>query len=209
MLRCNANFMLDVNLGHRGGDGRPRVADERMEEMRQMFAADPRLSILRAFTALSMLPTTVHRILRKCLHLFLYKLKNLHLIQQSDREDRLRFAHYSQHHSDGYSEFLSRIVFTDECIFRLNGHVNTQNARIWGTERPTEGNQVPVNSTGIMFWCGISKDRIIGPFEIENGNVTGDTYRNLLIRKVCLTPSNTTLGFVFSKKVLHHTELLE
>ena len=77
--------------------------------------------------------------------------------------------------------------------------MNTQNARIWGTERPTEGNQVPVNSTGIMFWCGISKDRIIGPFEIESGNVTGDTYRNLLIRKVFPRLQTQRSDFVFQQ----------
>ena len=64
ILRCYANFMSDGNLGHRGSNGRPRLADERIEEVRQMFAADPHLIIRRTSTVLGMPPTTVHRILR-------------------------------------------------------------------------------------------------------------------------------------------------
>ena len=95
--------MSDGNLGHRGGNGRPRAADERIDEVRKKLAADLCLSIRRSSNPLGMLATTVHRILHKCLHLFPYKLQNLHLIQQSDRADRLIFAHYFQNHSDGYS----------------------------------------------------------------------------------------------------------
>ena len=43
-----------------------------------------------------------------------------------DRRNRLDFAYYFQNHADGYSNFLSKIVFTDECMFCLNGHVNLQ-----------------------------------------------------------------------------------
>ena len=78
-------------------------------------------------------------------------------MQQSDKQNQLKFGQYYQNHPDGYSEFLSRIVITDEIIFRLNGQVNTQNAMIWGTERSSEGNQVPMNSWGVMFWWSISK----------------------------------------------------
>ena len=199
ILRWQAAFQNRGNLGHRGGNGRPRISRERIEEVRLLFQNDPRLSIRRASTALRMPQTTVHRILRRCLHLYPYRLQNIHLMRQTDRESRLQFAEYCQNHRDGYSEFLSKIVFTDECIFRLNGHVNTQNARIWGTERPTEGNQVPVHSQSVMFWCGISKEKIIGPYEIESTTVTGESYRNLLIRKVF--PALTTLqnDFVFQQ----------
>ena len=56
-----------------------------------------------------------------------------------------------------------------------------------------------MNSTVIMLWCCISKDRIIRPFEIENGNVTGDTYRNMLIRKVLPRLQTQRLDFVFQQ----------
>ena len=159
----------------------------------------PVLSIRRASTVLQMPLTTVHRILRNCLRLFPSRMQNLHLIQQIYKKHRLNFAEYCQNHPNGYSEFLSRILFTDECIFRLNGHVNTQNVRIWGTNRPSEGNQVPVNSPGIIFWCGISKEKIIGPYEVEDGTVTGESYRQLLIRKVFPRLASLRSDFVFQQ----------
>lgn len=54
----------------------------------------------------------------------------------------------------------------------------------WETERTTDKNQVSVIILGTIFWCGIPKDRIMEPFEVDDGNVTGNTYRDLLIRKV-------------------------
>ena len=199
IIRWQRNFLETGSLGHRGDNGRPQITNERIEQVRLMFQDSPSQGIREASVALDMPPTTVHRILRKCLSLFPYKIQNLHLMHASDRQARLTFAHYCQTHSEGYSEFLSRIVFSDECIFRVNGHVNTQNARIWATERPTEGNQVPVRSPGIMFWCGVSKERIIGPYEIKDGNVTGESYRNLLIRKVFPRLASLRTDFVFQQ----------
>ena len=42
---------------------------------------------------------------------------------------------------------------------------------------------------------GISKQKITGPFEIEDATVTGDTYRNLLIRKVFPRLKSSRLDF--------------
>ena len=36
----------------------------------------------------------------------------------------------TQSHFDSHSDFLSNILFTNEYIFRLNGHVNSRNVRI-------------------------------------------------------------------------------
>ena len=48
----------------------------------------------------------------------------------SERQSRLGFAHNCQNHPNGYSNFLSKIVFTDEWMFRLHGHLSTRNVRI-------------------------------------------------------------------------------
>ena len=51
------------------------------------------------------------------------------------------WAWHCQNQPEGMSEYLSKIVFSDECMFYLNGSVNTQNVRIWATERPIQGRQ--------------------------------------------------------------------
>ena len=118
-------------------------------------------------------------------------------MQQIEVQHRLQLAENCENHPIGYSKFLYRIVFTDECRLRLNGHVGTQNARIWETKRPGEGNQVPLNSPGTMTWRFISKEKIIGPYEVEDGTVTGESYRQLLIRKVFARIASLRSDFVF------------
>ena len=79
------------------------------------------------------------------------------------------------------SGYLSKVVFSDECIFRLNGSVSTQNVRIWGTERPVEGRQTFLHSPTIMVWCEISKEKFIGPYFFQDQNVAGENYRNMSV----------------------------
>ena len=110
---------------------------KRIEKVREIFSDDLRLSIDWDFTAINFPVTTLHRIMHKYLCIFPYKLNNLHLIRQYDRKDRLRFSHYCQQHSESYIELLSRILLTDECMFRLNDHVTTQNTKIRRPKSPT------------------------------------------------------------------------
>ena len=51
----------------------------------------------------------------------------------------------------------------NEAHFHLNGHVNKQNGRIWGTQNPrTIVEQMhPLRCT---VWRGITSEKIIGPF---------------------------------------------
>ena len=56
-----------------------------------------------------------------------------------------------------------------------------QNVRIWGTERPNEGNQSFIHSPSVMVCCAIGKEKVLGPYFFENENVNGENYRNMLI----------------------------
>ena len=79
------------------------------------------------------------------------------------------------------SEYLSTIIFSDECIFRLSGSVNTQNIRILGTERPAEGRQAFSHSPSIMVWCGISREKSAALCFFEDENLNSGNYQNMLI----------------------------
>ena len=60
---------------------RPRVSDERVEEVRDAFVRSPSKSIRVASRQLNMPISTVHKVLHKRLHLYAYKLQLLHHIQ--------------------------------------------------------------------------------------------------------------------------------
>ena len=208
ILRWHTRFLQDGNMAHQGGNGRPRVSDQNVEDVRLLFENNPRLSIRQAEALLNISRSTIQRILRNCLQLYPYKMQNLHGITNSDKMRRISWARHCQNQPEGMSEYLSKIVFSDECIFRLNGSVNTQNVRIWGTERPIQGRQAFDHSPSIMVWCAISKDKVVGPFYFEDGNVNGENYRNMLIHYAFPRFASLRDDYILHRTVLQHIILI-
>ncbi|GBN32900.1 hypothetical protein AVEN_231834-1 [Araneus ventricosus] len=56
------------------------------------------------------------------------------------------------------------IWFSDEAYFNLDGFVNKQNWRIWGTENLHVAVPSSLYSPKVMIWASISSKGIIGPF---------------------------------------------
>ena len=142
--------------------------------MRQIFQKNRRLSIQRASATLSICCPTVNRILRRFLQLQAYWVQNLHLLSAKDQENKLKFAYYCWNHLGGYSNVLSKTLFTDECMARLNGSVNTQKVRIWWTVRPSERKKASVHCPG---YCMV---RHIALYWAESEKVSADSYECIL-----------------------------
>ena len=199
ILRWDQSFLERGSLAHRGGNGRPRTSQETVDKIQELFRKNPKLSLRAASASLNVPTTTLHRILHESLFLFPYKLQNLQHLHESDKTKRLEFVQHCQRRPEGYSEYLSKIVFSDECLFRISGSVNKQNVRIWGTERPTENNPVIMHSPSLMVWCAMSKERIIGPYFFENENVSGESYRNMLIHYAFPRLNNLRDDYIFQQ----------
>ena len=80
---------------------------------------------------------------------------------------------------------------SDEAHFTLNGFVNKQNFRFWGTENPKQSHQRRLHPQKCTVWCGVTADRILGPYFFENEEgqserINGILYRNML--ENCLRP---------------------
>ena len=58
----------------------------------------------------------------------------------------------------------------DEARFHLNGYVNKQNTRFWGTENPRQVHASPMHPVKVTVWCGVNSERVIGPFFFEDAN---------------------------------------
>ncbi len=76
--------------------------------------------------------------------------------------------------------YLSRIVFSEECLFQTNGVVNKHNARIWGTSNPQMVQEVPLRSEKVMAWCAMHKTKIIGPYFFRQPTVDTQAYKSML-----------------------------
>ena len=76
---------------------------------------------------------------------------------------------------------LKKMWFSDEAHFHLNGYVNKQNWRHWGTENPHLAVARPAYPRRVTVWCAMSSELIIGPIFID-GSVTSEKYLELLER---------------------------
>lgn len=90
------------------------------------------------------------------------------------------------------NDFLNSLIISDEAHFHLNGFVNKQNCRFWGTENPRVIHERVLHPIKYTVWYGVTSQGSIGPFffEDEDGNsytVTGERYRDML--QNCVWPA--------------------
>lgn len=97
-----------------------------------------------------------------------------------DNERRFDWCNWALINVEGNSDFLSNIVWSDEALFQRTGLLNRHNAHYWAMENPSWGlstrHQV---RWSINVWCGIWKDRLLGPVFYE-GTLNGQRYLQLL-----------------------------
>ncbi|KAJ4428941.1 hypothetical protein ANN_25937 [Periplaneta americana] len=67
-----------------------------------------------------------------------------------------------------------------EATFHVSGKVNRHNCRIWGSENPSVVIEHQRDSPKWNVWCGIMRDRIIGPYFFAEKTVTANTYLDML-----------------------------
>ena len=79
----------------------------------------------------------MHRILTKDLHLHAYKMQLTQKLKPADHGKRRQFVQCVMEQSEVNENFSKKkVFFYDEAHFHLNGFVNAQNCRIWGSENP-------------------------------------------------------------------------
>jgi len=111
-----------------------------------------------------------------------YRPRLIHGLLEVDPFLRIQFCENIINMVQNDDSFLDRIIWSDEAMFKLNGHVNRHNSVYWNSENPHIIIQKEVNLPGVMVWAGIWAEGIIGPFFFE-GNVDGKSYHDMLKNK--------------------------
>ncbi|GFV42900.1 putative DD41D transposase [Trichonephila clavipes] len=106
-------------------------------------------------------------------------------IHQNDHQARRRFVEWAQNEIVVVPDFHTRILFSDEAHFWLNGYVNKQNCRIWSEANPQVYVETPLHPEKLTVWCALWAGGIIGPYffkndEGHNVTVNGDRYRSMI-----------------------------
>ena len=83
-----------------------------------------------------------------------------------DKWKRVDFCTWALKQIQGNILFATKIIFTDESVFYLNGTVNRQTTRFWAQKNPQLiANFKLVKDKKIMVWLGVWNQNIIGKFD--------------------------------------------
>ena len=130
------NFNSDGNVQNTTKRGRPPVTEQTIKYVRIYFRCHPRRSQRKAESDLSIPYSTMHKILKRLIHMFLYKIAKVQHLTEDEKIKRVEFPQWCKDKVSMNTSFLCRIVFCDDGVFHVSGIANTQNTRIWGSEKP-------------------------------------------------------------------------
>ena len=117
ILRRHTRLLQGGNMEHIVGNGRPRVSDPNVKDVRLLFGNNFRLSIIQAELLSNISRSTIQRISRNCLQLYPYKMQNLHGISNSAKMRRMNWALNCQDHPEGMYGYLPKMVFLMSAFF--------------------------------------------------------------------------------------------
>ena len=166
--------------------GRPRSrrTEQNIALVRDSVAVSPMKSVRRRSQQLGLTRSSLRRILRYDLHFYPYKIQLTQQLKVTDHQKRRQFVDWVLRRRQEDARFANKIIFSDEAHFHLNGFVNKQNCRIWGSENPCMIEEREMYPQRVTVWCGIWSGGVIGPyfFEEEGQAVTvnGDRYRTMI-----------------------------
>lgn len=117
--------------------GRPLTArnDGNRKELERSLEENPPVSTRRRSQQMGMSRSSLQRMLHE-MDMFPYKIQLAQELQLQDNKKRLENAMRLQDLVNGDPGFLQNSIMSDESHFYLNGFVNKQNCRIWGSENP-------------------------------------------------------------------------
>jgi hypothetical protein len=122
--------------------------------------------------------TTAQRILDQ-LGFKPYKFHQHQSLTDSDRRERLVFCTNMLAFVKENPLFAQEIIFSDECLFEVNGAINKQNCRYYSVTNPHAVVQREMHSPKVMVWAAIGGCGKIDPYVFLE-NVSGETYLDML-----------------------------
>lgn len=164
------------------GRGRSVRNEAVVEAVRQSVNEDPSVSTRRRSAQLGMSRTSLQRILKRDLKMFPYKIQMVQQLLPQDHQARLQYAIRFSQIARENDNFLNNLIMSDEAHFHLNGYVNKQNCRFWGTHNPRALLQRELHPARCTVWCGVMADKIIGPYFFEDVDGQPETVNGALYR---------------------------
>lgn len=160
-------------------------SNENIARVAASVEEQPETSTRRRASQLQLSRRTLQRILHTDLHLYPYKIQLVQQLHPGDKQLRLEYSRALLNIAENDVEFHCKLMMSDEAHFHLNGFVNKQNCRFWGSNNPRQLHQKSLHPIRVTVWCAIKAERIIGPYFYEDDHgaavtVDGEHYRAMI-----------------------------
>lgn len=192
-----SRFHETGSVNDRSRPGRPSNEDA-VEAVGELIQDNPSSSMRQIAKQIGHSTSFVHNVCRRMLKLYPYRIQLHHALQPTDHALRVSFCEWIREKVSVDEDFLSNVYFSDEAHFWLNGYVNSQNYRIWGTENPHQSVPKTLHSERLTIWVAVSEKRLVGPF-YRTGNIDQVVYRSIILDDFvpALTEANVDLSSVW------------
>ena len=97
-----------------------------------------------------------------------YKPRLLQALHKDDGDRLQEFCKLMLKKFNAEPDFIDKIIWSDESMFKLNGHINGHNCIYWSDVNPKVTMQHELNLPEVTVWCSISSAGIIGPYFFKN-----------------------------------------
>jgi hypothetical protein len=138
----------------------------------------PTTSMRKRATSLHISPASICRTIDS-LGYKPYRLKRIHHLELQDFPKRKQFCDWYISYIESHPEEESNFLWTDECHFSLDQHVNTFNCYIYSQTDPNYYLEVKHTKVWVTVWCGVSAQGLVGPFFFDS-MVSAETYQRML-----------------------------
>lgn len=179
------NFENSGNVADCPRSGRPSVSGDQITEISDAVTACCTSSTREISALIGISKTTVHKVLRQHLNLYPYKVQIAQNLSAEQIQKRKLFCTEILERCKADDGFLKSVVWSDEANFFLNGWVNKQNTRFWGSANPQKIIEVAKFSRRITVFVAVGYNFLLGPYFFEDGdgkpiNVNGENYCAML-----------------------------
>lgn len=182
VVRTIGRVIETGSVKDRPRSGRPRTVfdDDSSIIILQSFVENPHASIRQISAENEVSISGVHNLLKNQ-KFHPYKLHHTQELLGQDLDRRMEFC---EEIGERGNDFVSKIIFTDEAAFQIDGNVNHQNFRYWSTENPHWMRDDKTQYLAkVNVWTGIIGEHLIGPFFFDE-NLNAEAYEAMLIQQI-------------------------
>ncbi|GBN06981.1 hypothetical protein AVEN_203085-1, partial [Araneus ventricosus] len=154
---------MDDNRVENVGLRQTTVISQNVAKASGIVQQNPKNSARRIASQTGLKRSSTQKISRNSLRMFPYKIQSHQTTPIKTVRQRFDFANEILAMIDNEGFDVGCIWFTDEAHFHLNGFVNKQNWRFWGSENPHLCEEKPLHSPKVTAWVAVFSRGIIGP----------------------------------------------